>query len=134
MPSATQPRATSLGPLEAEVMRIVWRDGLRTVGEVTERINERRAKALDYRTILTVMSRLTKKKMLRHRRKGNTYHFSATCTEEEFGARQGSAAVVDLVQKWGEPAITGMLDQLASTPEATAQLQSRVGSSNGRSG
>lgn len=128
MSSAPPPRATSLGPLEAEVMRIVWRDSLRTVAEVTEKLNERRQKPLDYRTVLTVMSRLTKKKMLRHRRKGNTYHFSATASEDEFAARQGAAAVVDLMERWGQPAIAGMLDQLAATPEASSKLRTLAGS------
>jgi predicted transcriptional regulator len=104
-------------------MRIVWRDGLRTVGEVTERVNQRRQKPLDYRTILTVMSRLTKKKMLRHRRKGNTYHFTPTLTEEEFAARQGAATVLEVAERWGEPAIAGMLDQLAAMPEAAPRLK-----------
>jgi BlaI family penicillinase repressor len=131
MPSTAQPRVTSLGPLEAEVMRIVWREGLRTVGEVTSRVNERRQKPLDYRTILTVMSRLTKKKMLRHRRKGNTYHFSPTMTEEEFAAKQGAATVAELVERWGEPAIAGVLEQLATMPEAMTRLKAFAGDQAG---
>lgn len=130
----TQTSSVSLGPLEAEVMTLVWRRGLRTVAEVTEDINQTRAQPLDYRTILTVMSRLTKKKMLRHRRHGNAYHFTATCTEAEFAARQGAAAVTDLVQRYGEPAIAGILDQLVATPEAVARLTALMGDNHRQEG
>ncbi|HYA44413.1 MAG TPA: BlaI/MecI/CopY family transcriptional regulator, partial [Acidimicrobiales bacterium] len=107
MPSRAETPAVSLGPLEAEVIRLVWREGLRTVAKVTERVNTGRTQPLDYRTILTVMSRLTKKKLLRRRRRGNTYYFSVTCTEEEFAARQGAAAVAEVVGRFGEPALAG---------------------------
>ena len=85
----------TLGPLESEVMQVVWRERLRTVAEVTNRINATRVQPLDYRTVLTVMSRLAKKKLLRHRRQGNTYHFTVTLSEEEFGARQSASAVAE---------------------------------------
>jgi predicted transcriptional regulator len=105
-------------------MRLVWRENLRTVAEVTERVNVGRAQPLDYRTILTVMSRLTKKRLLRHRRRGNTYYFSATCSEEEFAARQGAAAVIDVLNRFGEKALPGILGQLAATPDVLARLRS----------
>jgi predicted transcriptional regulator len=123
-----------LGPLEAEVMSIVWNEGLQTVGEVTGRINQRRRQPLDYRTILTVMTRLNKKKMLRHRRRGNTYHFTATCSQEAFAARQGAVAVAALVERYGEPALAGILDQLAATPEVMARLTALLGSGDEQDG
>ncbi len=132
MPSRAETPSVSLGPLEAEVMQVVWRGGLRTVAEVTEKVNAGRSQPLDYRTILTVMSRLTKKKLLRHRRRGNTYYFSVTCTENEFAARQGAAAVVDVVGRFGEPALAGILGQLASTPEVIARLTALIDARDGR--
>ena len=127
MTREVQAPAVNLGPLEAEIMRLVWREKPKTVGEVTAMLNEGRPKALDYRTVLSIMSNLTKKKLLRHRRHGNTYHFSATCTEEEFAYRQGSAAVVALTERWGEAAAAGIVDQLASTPEVLARLRAIFG-------
>ena len=127
MARAAQAPAVNLGPLEAEIMRLVWREKPKTVGEVTAMLNEGRPKALDYRTVLSIMSNLTKKKLLRHRRHGNTYHFSATCTEEEFAYRQGSAAVVALTERWGEAAAAGIVDQLAATPEVLARLRAIFG-------
>lgn len=105
-------------------MRVVWRDGLKTVAEVTERVNRDRDRQLDYRTILSVMSHLVKKKLLRHRRHGNTYHFSVTCSEEEFAHRQGAEAVAGLFDRYGEPAVAGILEQLAATPELRGRLES----------
>lgn len=123
MPSPSEPPTVNLGPLEAEVMRLVWREGLKTVAEVTGKVNEQRPKPLDYNTILTVMSHLTKKKLLRHRRRGNTYHFAVTCTEGDFAYRQGAAAAALLFERYGEAAIAGFLDQLATTPELLAKVE-----------
>jgi BlaI family penicillinase repressor len=115
-------------------MRLVWRNGLKTVAEVTERVNADRHQPLDYRTVLTVMSRLTKKKLLRHRRHGNTYHFSVTCTEEEFAARQGATAVAELYGRYGEPALAGIVDQLVATPGAAVRLARLLGREDGHGG
>ena len=123
MPSPAQPTAVNLGPLEAEVMRIVWREGLKTVAQVTGRVNEERPKPLDYNTILTVMSNLTKKKLLRRRRRGNAYHFSVTCAEDDFAYRQGGATAAGLVERYGEPALAGFVDQVSGTPELRARLE-----------
>lgn len=127
MARAAQPPVVNLGPLEAEIMRLVWREKLKTVGEVTTRLNEGRPKPLDYRTVLSTMSNLTKKKLLRHRRHGNTYHFTPTCTEEEFAYRQGSALAAGLTEAWGEAAAAGIADQLAATPEVLARLKALMG-------
>ena len=132
MAKAAQPSVVNLGPLEEEVMRTVWRHGLKTVAEVTAKVNEGRPRPLDYRTILTVMSNLTKKKLLRHRRRGNTYHFTPTCTEDEFAYRQGAASVAGLVGRWGTPALEGIVDQLGVPPEVVARLEALA--SGGRDG
>lgn len=132
MPSTSEPPAVNLGPLEAEVMRLVWREGLKTVAEVTGRVNEQRAKPLNYNTILTVMSNLTKKKLLRRRRRGNAYHFSVTCAEEDFAYRQGAASAAGLVQRYGEPALVGFVDQVSMTPELRARLEALITTAQGR--
>lgn len=126
MPSPSEPPAVNLGPLEAEVMRLVWREGLKTVAEVTGKVNEQRPKALNYNTVLTVMSHLTKKKLLRRRRRGNTYHFAVTCAEEAFAYRQGAATAALLFERYGEAAIAGFLDQLATTPGLLARVEELI--------
>lgn len=132
MPSASEPPAVNLGPLEAEVMRLVWREGLKTVAEVTGRVNEQRPKPLDYNTILTVMSNLTKKKLLRRRRQGNAYRFRVTCAEEDFAYRQGAATAVGLLQRYGDPALAGFVDELAATPQLRTRLEALLASPEGR--
>ena len=134
MPSTTEPTAVNLGPLEAEVMRIVWREGLKTVAQVTLRVNESRQKPLDYNTILTVMSNLTKKKLLRRRRRGNAYHFSVTCGEDDFAYRQGAATAAGLVERYGEPALAGFVDQVTASPELRARLEALIESPEKRGG
>ena len=131
MTREVQAPAVNLGPLETEIIRLVWREKVKTVGEVTAKLNESRPKALDYRTVLSIMSNLTKKKLLRHRRHGNTYHFTPTCTEEEFAYRQGSSTAAALTERWGEAAVAGIVDQLAATPEVLVRLKALFGPGDG---
>ncbi len=67
-----------LGPLEAEVLREVWAvDEPVTVRQLVERLNDGRSKELAYTTVMTVMSRLEQKGVLRRRREGRGYLYEA---------------------------------------------------------
>src|SRR5260370_5248221 len=63
-----------LGPLEAEVMAVLWSGGERlAVRTVLERLNEGRRPPLAYTTVMTVMSRLADKEMLERQSGGRRY-------------------------------------------------------------
>lgn len=74
-----------LGDLEAEIMEIVWarpRDRGTAVRDVFEILQRRRPVA--YTTIMTTMARLARKKLLRAEKRGQTYFYVPTVTENEF--------------------------------------------------
>jgi predicted transcriptional regulator len=63
-----------LGPLEAEVMEVVWAASRPlAVRDVLATVNRRRRDALAYTTVMTVMARLADKGILRRTRQGKGY-------------------------------------------------------------
>ncbi|MGH9248380.1 MAG: BlaI/MecI/CopY family transcriptional regulator, partial [Acidimicrobiales bacterium] len=63
-----------LGPLEAEVMQVMWATGgWMSVRAVLGRLNDGRDPALAYTTVMTVMARLAEKDILRRQLDGRGY-------------------------------------------------------------
>lgn len=56
-----RPRKTSLGPLEAEILNIVWEIGCVTVKDVHEKILSDPDRELAYASVTTILQRLTQK-------------------------------------------------------------------------
>jgi len=75
------PTGFGLGPLEAEVMRLVWEKGEVQVEEVHLALLYDREIA--YTTVMTVMSRLAQKGWLSRRRQGRAYLYRAARRREE---------------------------------------------------
>ncbi len=65
-----------IGKTELEVLHIVWELGEATVNDVLEQILKKRKVA--YTTIMTVMKNLSNKGVLKYRKEGTTYVYSAT--------------------------------------------------------
>ena len=72
-----------LGELQRSVMEMVWELGEATVQDVRKRLKRRKRPA--YTTVLTVMQKLEKLGLLRHRSEGKTYVYLPTQTLEQAG-------------------------------------------------
>lgn len=83
-----------IGETELEVLHIVWELGEATVNDVLERILKKRKVA--YTTIMTVMKNLHKKGVLKYRKEGATYVYSATQHQEP---EEVKGKLLDLVLK-----------------------------------
>jgi predicted transcriptional regulator len=112
-----------LGPLEAEVMEIIWVRGAALVGEIEEILNRRRTTPLAYKTVLTICTRLSDKGILGHVKEGRAFRFHPTMTEAEFVARQASRATDDLLSRFGEAALSTFVDQVAADPDQLMKLR-----------
>ncbi|MDP8957433.1 MAG: BlaI/MecI/CopY family transcriptional regulator, partial [Actinomycetota bacterium] len=67
-----------LGPLEAEVMRVLWKARRPlAVRDVLATLNEERSVPLAYTTVMTVMARLADKGILRRQRGGRSFLYKA---------------------------------------------------------
>ena len=124
--------ARQLGPLEAEVMDILWDVPHASVRTVTERLNSTRPdRPLAYTTVMTVMSRLAEKGLLLRTLVGKTYAYRAQCSQEEFIAQLSSERVTALVQEFGDLALTQFLNQLEQLdPEQLRRLVKLVKQQN----
>jgi predicted transcriptional regulator len=68
-----QPKQLSLGPLETEILNIVWKLGCVTVKDVHERILADPDRELAYTSVTTVLRRLTQKGWLTCEKQGRAF-------------------------------------------------------------
>jgi predicted transcriptional regulator len=69
----------ALGPLETELLRILWKSGSATVRELVDQ------KATDgaYTTVMTTLDRLYKKGFLEREPEGRAFRYRPACTEDD---------------------------------------------------
>jgi len=71
----------SLGPLEADIMQIVWVRQRVSVQDVHEALCEKRPIA--YNTVMTVMTRLAQKGILKRQKEGRAFIYTSTTSKSE---------------------------------------------------
>ncbi len=80
-PSSSNPTKV-LGPLESEIMQIIWRRGPSTVSQVHRELQPR--KEIAYTTVMTTLSRLARKKLLDQDKSSSSYLYSARVDRSGF--------------------------------------------------
>ncbi len=78
-----RPKQLSLGPLEAEILDIVWQLGCATVKDIHDRILSDPDRELAYTSVTTVLNRLTKKGWLVCDKKGRAFYYRPTVTKQQ---------------------------------------------------
>ena len=102
----------NLGPLEHQIMKIVWRQKKATVYSVIEELNEERI--LAYTTVMTVMSRLADKKILKREKKGKVYFYKPTQTKDKFIHSLVKSTVLSFIDRFGDEAMAAFVDETNS--------------------
>lgn len=122
MASSADPRKV-LGPLEAEVMQVMWsRPGESiNVRDMLEELNAQRAAPLAYTTVMTVMGRLAEKEILRRQRDGRGYRYEAALPDA------ASIAVREVVRDFGEAAVAQFVDEARADPQLLRRLERLLG-------
>jgi BlaI family penicillinase repressor len=123
-PDSTQ--VLGLGPLEAKLMQVLWRQGPSLAAEVERVVNRRRAEPLAYTTVLNVLLNLEKKGLVGHEVEGRAYRFAPKLTEAEFSERRARARSRELLKFFGDAAVSAFVAEVRSDPELTAQLRKLV--------
>jgi predicted transcriptional regulator len=115
-----------LHELEAEVMDAVWdwpHDEV-TVREVMDVLNKRTKSPRAYTTYMTIMRRLDAKALLNRRREGKTDIYRPVHSRDEYADLRAQAEVSQLVEQYGEVALSHFAKQMAELdPERRRQLQ-----------
>ena len=83
-----RPKQLSLGPLEAEILQIVWDLETATVKEVHDRILADPERELAYTSVTTVLQRLTQKGWLSCDRQDRVYTWRPLLTRQQAKAIQ----------------------------------------------
>jgi predicted transcriptional regulator len=107
-----------LHELEAEVMEEVWRQRETTVRAVMQQLNAGDGKERAYTTYMTIMARLHKKGVLVRRREGKTDFYSPAFSREQYMALRAESEVDNLVQQFGDAALSHFARQMASLDPA----------------
>lgn len=108
--------AEVLGPLESEIMEVVWDVGEVTVRDVHGVLKQRRGIA--YTTVMTTLSRLADKGFVTRRESQPAHQYSALLSREEY-ARSTVKSVVDwLVDHFPDPAVSYFVDRVEEQDEA----------------
>lgn len=99
-----------LGPLENEIMDVVWDRGEVTVRDVHGALEERRPIA--YTTVMTTLGRLADKGFLKRIEKQPAHHYAAIVSREQY-AKSTVKSVVDwLVDHFPDPAVAYFVDRV----------------------
>jgi predicted transcriptional regulator len=78
-----RPKKLSLGPLEAEILEIVWNLKVATVKHVHEQILQDPDRELAYTSVTTVLQRLTSKGWLKCSKKGKAFSWQPLLSREQ---------------------------------------------------
>jgi len=78
--AAAVDRGSELGPLETDVMEIVWREGASNVREVAGRLG----RPLAYTTVMTTLDRLYKKGLLDRRKDERAFIYHARVSRPQW--------------------------------------------------
>ena len=104
-----------LGPLEKEVLEIIWAEDCPNVKCVLLEINKSRKKSekLAYTTVMTIMKRLVKKKILVRKKEGRSYRYEAKESKDQFIKIVTHYTVQNLITKFGDLATQALKEELA---------------------
>ena len=113
----------SLGPLESQVMGILWQKGDLTVRDVHEDLVTRGAD-LAYTTVMTILVRLHAKGLLTRVARGKQFVYQARLSEEAFLRRTAQALAQSLIKNHDRLAIASFVEELARvSPQRLKELR-----------
>jgi predicted transcriptional regulator len=111
-----------LGPLEAEVMRVMWEKERATVRQVVDALQARRSVA--YTTVMTIMNNLVTKGLLSRITEGKAYSYIMVLSSEAFLEQKSREAVSEVITRFGDLAIARFMEAVARLkPEDLERLQ-----------
>lgn len=114
-------RGSALGPLESEVMDVLWqsREAM-PVRAVLAELNRARSSPLAYTTVMTVLSRLAERGVVLRRAAGRGYVYEAAL------GSPAEIAVRQLLDDYGDAALASFVDQVGGDEELRSRLRRLV--------
>lgn len=119
---------SGLGELEADIMSVVWKVGSASVKDVFEELYP--DKRLAYTTIMTVMSRLANKGVLKQDRSGTAYLYTPNVSQEDMASVMITQVVDKVLGGNPVPALTLLLKKTTLDDAEIERIQAAVESTN----
>lgn len=114
---------TVLGPLEDEIMEIVWSEAEPVSVATVHRALGRRRKTLAYSTVKAVLTNLARKGHLKKRSEGRSNVFAAVQTREEFRKGVVEEVVGSLVKDYRNPLLAHLVERVARDRASLDELE-----------
>jgi predicted transcriptional regulator len=119
---AAHEREKVLGPLEREVMEVLWSaERPMSVRHVLAELNRRRREPLAYTTAMTVLARLADKEILARVREGRGYVYEPAVSDA------AQIAVRGVMRDFGDAAIARFVDEARADPQMLQRLRALLG-------
>jgi predicted transcriptional regulator len=117
-----RPKQTSLGPLEREILELIWELGTATVKDIHDRILSDPDRELAYASVTTVLRRLTQKGWLACHKDNRAFYWEPLVSKEEAQAIQSyeqlhkflAISNPDMVAAFADSLDTASLQQIAA--------------------
>lgn len=104
-----------LGELETQVMDIIWQaQEPFSVSDVVKVLSKKRTIA--YTTVMTIMTRLTDKGLLKSNPSGKAYLYKPAYSKDTFLTRVSRQIIKNLVSSFGDTAIAHFAEELENIP------------------
>ncbi len=108
MTRRNEPLEALLGPLEQEVMEVVWRLGDATVRDVHDDLAASRTIA--YTTVMTTMTRLATKGLLQRDTAGLAHRYRPAVSRDRYARSAVGDVLSWLLERYPEPAVAYFAD------------------------
>ena len=106
-----------LGPLEGEIMEVVWEQGPTTVSSVHKALREK--KDIAYTTVMTTMSRLAKKHLLFQDKSSSSYVYTAALPRPDFERYVVTGVIHALLDEYGDTFVDCFVEVLGDLSPAS---------------
>jgi predicted transcriptional regulator len=114
-----------LGDLEADVMEAAWARGRATVHDVHAQLAAA-DRELAYTTVMTVMSRLADKGLLKKRKDGTAYVYTPAVGKEEFTRRTVGTVLSELLDDFTAPAMSQFVELVGEQDDAVIEALAKA--------
>ncbi|WP_019498863.1 BlaI/MecI/CopY family transcriptional regulator [Pseudanabaena sp. PCC 6802] len=107
-----RPKQLSLGPLETEILHLIWELGTTTAREIHDRILSDPDRELTYSSVITVLSRLVKKGWLTSHKRGKILFWQAAISRPEAQALEAHERLNRFLEVGNADIVAAFADEL----------------------
>ncbi len=115
-----------LGPLEYQLLRILWKSAPATAREVLEGYNRKAPKKLKYTTIMTLLTRMVEKRVLEVDRRRQPFQFEPRVTREQMQRDRVNEFVNLFFEGRAVDLAVRLVEETPLSPEAVRRLEASL--------